>query len=147
MTTQTRERGWKTILAPAFLLLALIAFMPACSSTTGEDDSSSTAATDGDDAAATEHADNDSEDGNGEEKEKETPVPVEVAAIERGEIESFIRSTANLEAERNVKVFSQAARLVTERHVEEGDIVEAGDLLIRLQDDEQRSALSRFVNE
>ena len=156
MTTRTRERDWRVILAPAFLLLALIAFMPGCTSTTGDDNASSTATTDGDDSEATDPANDDGEKEDdsgegekkdGEEKDKETPVPVEVAVIQQGAIESFIRSTANLEAEQKVKVFSQGARLVVERYVEEGDIVEEGDLLLRLQDDEQRSALARAENE
>ena len=150
MPTLNRGRGWSFFLAPALLLLALAAFAPGCSSTTGDDnsDDSSAEAADGNNGSATEKASLDGEnDKEGEEKDKEIPVPVEVAVIERGDIESFIRSTANLEAEHEVKVFSQAARLVVERRVEEGDEVREGDLLLRLQDDEQRSALAKAENE
>jgi membrane fusion protein (multidrug efflux system) len=54
-----------------------------------------------------------------------------------------LRFSANLEAETAVEVHAQAARLVTELRVEEGDRVRAGDLLARLQDEEQRSELSK----
>ena len=82
-----------------------------------------------------------------EDEEKEKPVPVEVAGLGRGEIQATIRSTTNLEAERQVKVFSQATRLVRERYVEEGDRVEKDWVLLRLQDDEQRSALAKVQSQ
>ncbi len=143
MANRTAERGWILLLVPVFLLLTLAAFMPGCSSSTG------------DEGAADSNSESPAGDGSGkaegkdgeDKKDKETPVPVEVAVIERGDIESFIRSTANLEAEREVKIFSQAARQVVERRVEEGDRVAEGDLLLRLQDHEQRSALAKAQNE
>jgi len=73
----------------------------------------------------------------------EEAVPVEVVALERGTIESALRFSATLEAERDVRVFAEAQRRVVELKVEEGDAVRSGALLIRLQDDEQRSALLR----
>jgi membrane fusion protein (multidrug efflux system) len=73
----------------------------------------------------------------------EEPVPVDVAVLERGSIEAVLRSSANLEAESQVGVFSEAARRVERILVEEGDDVDAGDLLLRLQSDEQRSQLAR----
>jgi membrane fusion protein (multidrug efflux system) len=144
MVIQSRGRGWMQILAPAFVLLILVAALPGCSSTASDeasDDSSAEAAGDdkGDEAEG--------KDGDDKDKEKETPVPVEVAVIDRGAIESFIRSTANLEAEHEVKVFSQAARLVVERKVEEGSQVREGELLLRLQDAEQRSVVAKARNE
>lgn len=80
-------------------------------------------------------------------KKKDELVPVEVATLERGPIESVLRFSANLEAESEVQVFSQAARLVTELKVEEGDAVAKGDLLLRLQDAEQRSSLARVESQ
>jgi membrane fusion protein (multidrug efflux system) len=73
----------------------------------------------------------------------EEAVPVDVIALERGTIESALRFSATLEAERDVQVFAEAQRRVVELRVEEGDPVRAGGLLIRLQDDEQRSALNK----
>ena len=73
----------------------------------------------------------------------EEAVPVDVVALGRGTIESALRFSATLEAERDVRVFAEAQRRVVELRVEEGDAVKAGALLIRLQDDEQRSALNK----
>lgn len=82
----------------------------------------------------------------GEEKpqQKEEVVPVEVTTLARGPIEAVLRFSTNLEAEAEVQVFSQASRLVTELLVEEGTRVRKGDLLLRLQDDAQRSEVARI---
>lgn len=69
--------------------------------------------------------------------------PVEVVTLGRGRIEAVLRFSTNLEAESEVQVFSQAARQVTELLVEEGRKVRKGDVLLRLQDEEQRSALAK----
>ena len=74
-------------------------------------------------------------------------VPVEVAAIGRGPIEEVLRFSTNLEAEESVQVVSQAARHVTELLVEEGDEVSRGQVLLRLQDDEQRTELARVESQ
>ena len=84
----------------------------------------------------------DGEDGEDDEDEEE-PVPVEVARLGRSGIESVLRFSSNLEAEEEVQVVSQAKRLVRELFVEEGDVVRQGRVLLRLQDDEQRSQLSK----
>jgi membrane fusion protein (multidrug efflux system) len=78
-----------------------------------------------------------------EEDRPEEAVPVDVVALERGTIESALRFSATLEAERDVRVLAEAQRRVVELRVEEGDGVKAGALLIRLQDDEQQSALDK----
>jgi membrane fusion protein (multidrug efflux system) len=72
---------------------------------------------------------------------------VDVAVLGRGSIEAVIRASANLEAERAVGVMSEASRRITELHVEEGDRVPSGHLLLRLQNDQQRSALARAQTE
>lgn len=77
------------------------------------------------------------------EAKEETAVPIEISVVARGPIESVIRSTATLEAEEQVLVFAEAARRVTEIAVEEGARVEKGAMLLRLQDAEQRSAVSK----
>ncbi len=78
-----------------------------------------------------------------DEERKEEAVPVDVIGLERGAIESALRFSATLEAERDVRVFAEAQRRVVELRVEEGDAVRTGGLLIRLQDDAQRSALNK----
>ncbi len=80
--------------------------------------------------------------GQGEDR-KEEAVPVEVVTLSRGPIEAVLRLSSNLEAERAVTVYAQAPRLVRRLLVEEGDAVRKGQLLIRLQDDEQRLALQK----
>ena len=74
-------------------------------------------------------------------------IPVEVAALEVGPIESVLRFSTNLEAESEVQVFSQSSRLVTQLLVEEGTRVQQGQVLLRLQDDEQKSALARIESQ
>jgi membrane fusion protein (multidrug efflux system) len=75
--------------------------------------------------------------------DEDDPVPVDVIVLSRGPIESIIRASATLEAESEVGVVAEAARRVQKIHVEEGDLVKAGQLLLRLQDDEQRSIVAK----
>jgi len=89
----------------------------------------------------------DDADENGAEAQDEDLVPVETVTLERGPIEAVLRFSTNLEAESEVQVYSQAARLVTELLVEEGDQVARGQPLLRLQDAEQRSNLSRVKSQ
>jgi len=91
--------------------------------------------------ASTGETETDGEDG--AKKDKETPIPIEITSLARGEIESILHFSTNLIAEDEVQVHAQAARLVRELLVEEGDRVTAGQTLLRLQDDEQRSALAK----
>lgn len=74
---------------------------------------------------------------------KDEAVPVEVAALGNGAIEEVLRFSTNLEAEQAVGVYSQAARQVVELRVEEGDRVSRGQVLLRLQDDEQQNELAK----
>ncbi|MCD4747805.1 MAG: efflux RND transporter periplasmic adaptor subunit [Thermoanaerobaculales bacterium] len=85
------------------------------------------------------------EQGGGEtdEERKIEAIPVEVAALESGRIEATLRFSATLEAERDVQVFAEATRRVVNLLVEEGDTVTRDQLLVRLQDEEQRSALAK----
>jgi membrane fusion protein, multidrug efflux system len=76
-----------------------------------------------------------------EKEDKETSVPVEVAVARRGEISASILSTANLTARREVAVAAQTEGLVRELPAEEGDFVQAGQLLCRLDDTEARIRL------
>lgn len=78
-----------------------------------------------------------------EKEEKDERVPVEVEALGRGSIEAVVLSSANLEAEESVKVYSRTTNQVVELLVEEGDRVEAGQLLVRLEDDTHKLQLSK----
>jgi membrane fusion protein (multidrug efflux system) len=78
---------------------------------------------------------------------EEEAVPVEVAALQRGPIEAILRFSSNLEAERSVQVFAEAPRQVIELLVEEGRSVRKGHVLVRLEDEEQRSTLAKAESE
>lgn len=132
--------GCRLILMLLVLILALAA--PACSSADGAGEAEATAASD---EPASEEGGADDQDG--EEDDGPQAVPVEVAELGRGPIESVLKSTSTLEAERAVEVYAEAARRVRALRVEEGDRVNKGDVLLRLQDDEQRSALAKVENE
>jgi len=54
-----------------------------------------------------------------------------------------VRSATNLEAEAQVSVLAEAARQVRQLQVEEGDVVKKGQLLLRLENDEQKSNLAK----
>ncbi len=88
-------------------------------------------------------------DGEGEdtEKKEEELPPVEVVSLEHGAIEAVLRFSTNLEAESEIQVFSQAARRVTQLKVEEGDQVRQDQVLVRLQDEEQKSELARIESQ
>ncbi|MEZ4650920.1 MAG: efflux RND transporter periplasmic adaptor subunit [Candidatus Eisenbacteria bacterium] len=70
-------------------------------------------------------------------------LPIEVTLVGRGRIEAVVRSATNLEAEARVVVIAEAARQVRQLFVEEGDVVEKGKVLLRLENDEQRSNLAK----
>ncbi|MGH9379476.1 MAG: efflux RND transporter periplasmic adaptor subunit [Thermoanaerobaculia bacterium] len=81
------------------------------------------------------------EDGEAKDGEDEkAPVPVEVVSLERGEVSSYISATANLVAERDVTVVSEAEGRVTALNVEEGDHVGAGDVLAVLDSEDEQIA-------
>ena len=75
-------------------------------------------------------------------------MPVEAATLARGEIESVAALlSSNLEAENTVQVYAQASRLVTRLDVEEGHEVRRNQVLLLLQDEEQRGALARVESQ
>lgn len=86
------------------------------------------------------------EEGEGEAEEPQA-VPVEVATLGRGAIEETLRYSTNLEAEDEVAVFAESARRVVELRVEEGRRVAKGQVLLRLQDDEQRTRLAKVKSQ
>jgi membrane fusion protein (multidrug efflux system) len=82
-----------------------------------------------------------------EEKEEDQSVPVEITELGRGRIESILRFSTNLEAESEVQVISEASRKIRSLLVEEGDDVRRNQVLIRLQDEEQRNELARVESQ
>lgn len=138
-------------------LLALVGLSPACGRGGSDEDAESAGADSTAHGGSAQSADTTSvrsskddsgdEAAKGDDAEKEQAVPVDVAVLGRGSIEAVIRASANLEAERAVGVMAEASRRIIELHVEEGDRVGSGALLLRLQDDEQRSSLARAQTE
>ncbi len=77
------------------------------------------------------------------EEDEEVAVPVEVAEVTTGAITSYISATANLVAEDQVKVLSEAEGRIERLLVEEGDMVSRGQVLAVLVQDEAKIALSK----
>lgn len=82
-------------------------------------------------------------DANDPEKKTKEAIPIEVTSIERGPIENQIKSSATLEAERTVPVFARTVNQVKEIRVEEGDVVEKGQVLLVMLDDIQRTQFNK----
>ncbi len=74
-------------------------------------------------------------------------IPVAALPMFRGRIESVLRFSTNLEAENRVDVLSETERHVTDLLVEEGDSVRAGQTLLLLEDEAQRTALRRVQSQ
>ncbi len=74
-------------------------------------------------------------------------VPVQVTTLGLGSIEAKLRLSTNLEAESEVQVLSEATRRVRQLLVEEGDEVHRGQVLLRLQNDEQNTTLKKVESE
>ena len=74
-------------------------------------------------------------------------IPVAALPMFRGRIESVLRFSTNLEAESRVDVLSEAERHVIDLLVEEGDAVRAGQTLLLLEDEAQRTALRRVESQ
>lgn len=143
-----KTKGTRFPILLAFLLVFVAAVATGCGGP-ADADASGEGDADGARTASAADGDDDARKGDAGEKDekKEEAVPVEVAALGTGPIESVLRFSTNLEAESDVQVFSQAARLVTDLLVEEGDAVRRDQVLLRLQDDEQRNAVALVKSE
>ena len=79
----------------------------------------------------------------------EVALTVHVAKPERGEITRMVQSPGDVEAVLEVEISSEIVSKIVEMPVEEGDNVEAGDLLCRLDDKnllaDQESAEARIA--
>jgi RND family efflux transporter MFP subunit len=73
----------------------------------------------------------------------EAPIPVEVATVRLGSISAAYAATATLEADAEAQVVPRIGGQVVERLVEEGDPVNAGDVMARIDDDRLRLELVR----
>ncbi len=78
-----------------------------------------------------------------EEEEERPAVPVEAATVETGEIAAFYTGTASLEAEEEALVVAKTGGVAIEILAEEGQYVEEGQALVRLDDERLTLELSR----
>lgn len=78
---------------------------------------------------------------NGEEDEETVRIPVEVVAVETGTVTAFYSTTATLEADREARVVPRLGGTIVELLVEEGDQVEQGQVLARIDDARYRLEL------
>lgn len=87
-------------------------------------------------------------------KDSTRAIPVEVSAVENGDISAYYSSTATLEAEEKAMVVSKVRGIVNELNVEEGDVVNTGDVLAQLEDEQleleaerAKATMERLKNE
>lgn len=79
----------------------------------------------------------------GEAEKEEPAIPVEVVEVGRGAIDAAYRGTATLEAEDEAQVLAKQGGVIEQVLVEEGDRVDAGQVLARLETDRLRYELTR----
>jgi membrane fusion protein (multidrug efflux system) len=65
-------------------------------------------------------------------------VPVAIELVSTGAASSYYTATATLEAESHAQILARTTGVVREIPGEEGDLIDAGDVLLRLEDDEAR---------
>ena len=87
-------------------------------------------------------------------KDSTAAIPVETSVASRGTISAYYSTTATLEAEEEAQVVAKVRGTVKELNVEEGDYVETGQVLTRLEDEQleieaqrARSTMDRLHNE
>ncbi|NVJ60490.1 MAG: efflux RND transporter periplasmic adaptor subunit [Gammaproteobacteria bacterium] len=78
-----------------------------------------------------------------EKKAEVVAVPVEVAQVQRGDISAVYSSTTSLEAEQEAVVVAKSSEIITQILVEEGDKVEKGQVLARLNTQKLELELKR----
>jgi membrane fusion protein (multidrug efflux system) len=78
------------------------------------------------------------------EEEADTPaIPVEAATVSSGDMAAFYTGTTTLEADQQAVVVSQITGVVLEIKAEEGDYVEAGQVLALVETDRYRLAVEK----
>lgn len=91
---------------------------------------------------------------NVDDKDSTSAIPVEVAYAGNGEISAYYSSTATLEADEEARVVAKVRGVVKELRVEEGDFVNAGEILAQLEDEQleieaqrAKATMDRLYNE
>ncbi|MDA1277580.1 MAG: efflux RND transporter periplasmic adaptor subunit [Verrucomicrobia bacterium] len=75
------------------------------------------------------------------------PALVELSQVTRGMIEEILERSSPLEAEAHVQVLARTQNPSEELLVEEGDKVEKGQVLLRLEDDRQRTDFDQAMSQ
>jgi len=75
----------------------------------------------------------------------QTAIPVAVTSVVNGSISSYYRATSTLEAEKEAQVLARVTGVVQTLLAEEGDHVEVGDPLLKVDNDEYRYRLDQAV--
>lgn len=70
-------------------------------------------------------------------------IPVEAATVSLGDVAAFYSGTATLEADQRAEVVSEITGVVLEISAEEGDFVEAGDVLAQVETDRYELEVDR----
>lgn len=70
-------------------------------------------------------------------------IPVEVNKVNRGSISAYYSNTATLEAVQEANVVSKVRGLVQKIYFEEGDYVQKGEILAKIEDDQYRIEAER----
>ncbi len=77
---------------------------------------------------------------------EERPTPVLLATVERGTIQGQLRAASTIEAELQVTVHAESVGRITSLTHEEGDTVEAGQVLARIRREAQSLGVERAEN-
>jgi membrane fusion protein, multidrug efflux system len=80
-------------------------------------------------------------DANGDEDRETLAIPVEVELPHRSDISAYFETTTRVEAEHRIEVMAEAVGRASSIHVDEGDIVNQGDILAELDKREAESSL------
>lgn len=73
----------------------------------------------------------------------EPPIPVAVEQARVGDIASYYTATATLEAEKEAQILARVNGVVLSLECEEGDWVQEGEILLRVEDNEYRLRLAQ----
>jgi membrane fusion protein (multidrug efflux system) len=101
----------------------------------------------GDEGAGGGHAAEAAQHGKGGRGERsrpsQPPIPVAIDKVTRGDIASYYTATATLTAEKEAQILARATGVALSLHCEEGDWVQAGQTLLRIEDHEYRLRLAQ----
>ena len=74
---------------------------------------------------------------------EQPPTPVAVQAATTGDIASYYNATATLEAEKEAEILARVEGVIHSLQCEEGDLVDVGSVLLRIENDEYRLRLDQ----